>query len=61
HSDTLNAIDWLAWSYHAPGQFRQAQVLRVWAFEKRKRILGDDHPDTLQTMTSLVFTYYQLG
>jgi hypothetical protein len=52
HSEILNAMDWLAWTYQELGQFRQAKVLRVAMFEKQKRILGDDHPDTLRTMST---------
>jgi tetratricopeptide (TPR) repeat protein len=29
--------------------------------EKRKQLLGADHPDTLQAMANLAATYYQLG
>jgi thioredoxin-like negative regulator of GroEL len=29
--------------------------------EKRKQLLGADHPDTLQAMANLAATYHQLG
>jgi hypothetical protein len=29
--------------------------------EKMKRVIGDDHPDTLRTMVNLAVTYKKLG
>jgi hypothetical protein len=34
---------------------------QVVVMEKRKRLLGDDHPDTLRSMASLAVTYGNQG
>ncbi len=35
--------------------------MRQDVFEKRKVILGEDHPDTLSSMFSIAYSYSELG
>ncbi|KAJ7861336.1 hypothetical protein B0H13DRAFT_2282464 [Mycena leptocephala] len=46
--------------YHA-GRFEEAEGLCLAVLEKQKQVLGDGHPDTLQTMADLASTYGHLG
>ncbi|KAJ7921622.1 hypothetical protein B0H13DRAFT_2267777 [Mycena leptocephala] len=41
-------------------EFTKAGELEVVVLEKRKQLLGDDHPDTLHAMASLAATYWEL-
>ncbi|KAJ7121115.1 P-loop containing nucleoside triphosphate hydrolase protein, partial [Mycena epipterygia] len=47
--------------YSSSGRPKKAEALEVVALEKQKRILGEDHPQTLGTMSNLVATYNELG
>ncbi|KAJ6547814.1 hypothetical protein DFH09DRAFT_1505800 [Mycena vulgaris] len=42
-------------------KLKKAEELKVVVLEKRRKILGENHPDTLWTMGSLASTYYNLG
>ncbi|KAJ7931938.1 hypothetical protein B0H13DRAFT_2521900 [Mycena leptocephala] len=46
--------------YHA-GWSEEAKELNLAVLEKQKQVLGDDHPDTLWTMSNLALTYRHLG
>ncbi|KAJ7290549.1 hypothetical protein C8J57DRAFT_1445391 [Mycena rebaudengoi] len=74
HPDTLAAMSSLAITYHDLGSLAEAEKLKlvleklanaeelqVMVFEKRKQILGAEHPDTLRAMLSLAITYHNLG
>ncbi|KAJ7354595.1 hypothetical protein DFH08DRAFT_773846 [Mycena albidolilacea] len=50
-----------AWIYFDSGRFREAALLEEIVLEKRKQLLGADHPDTLWAMANLVATYRELG
>jgi hypothetical protein len=53
---------WVIWHQHISlGEFHKAEELEVVVLEKKKQVLGDDHPDTLQTMVNLGWTYNHLG
>ena len=39
------------------GKYQEAELLYKECFEKRKSILGENHPDTLNTMNNLAITY----
>ncbi|KAF8195195.1 P-loop containing nucleoside triphosphate hydrolase protein [Mycena galopus ATCC 62051] len=43
------------------GKFKQSEKLLEEVLEKRKQLLGDNHPDTLRTMGNLASTYSDLG
>jgi hypothetical protein len=43
------------------GQYRQALTLEEQAAAGRQRVLGDDHPDTLASMSNLAVTRRALG
>ena len=47
--------------YDEAGRLKETEVLEVMVMEKRKRVLGDDHPDTLTSMEYLAETYWQQG
>jgi len=51
----------IAHIYGEVGHLEEAEALGVMAMEKRKRKLGDDHPDTLTSMHNLADTYVQQG
>jgi len=47
--------------YSEAGHFQETEALEVMAMEKRRRVLGDDHPDTLTSMGNVAGTYMHLG
>ena len=51
----------LAETYRAQGRTGDAARLHEEVLEKSRRILGDDHPDTLTTMNNLAETYRAQG
>jgi tetratricopeptide (TPR) repeat protein len=55
HPQTLATMDSLARAYHKQGKLTEAAQLLEIISEKRKRILGDEHVDTLATISQLAF------
>ncbi len=51
----------LALIYSEQGLWKDAEVLEVVAMEKRRRILGEDYPDTLTSMGLLASVYWNQG
>ena len=51
----------LALVYYSKGEFEEALPLYDECLEKRKRVLGDDHPDTLASLNNLANVYYSKG
>jgi tetratricopeptide (TPR) repeat protein len=55
----------LAWkcaiALYEDGRYEEAEELEVQVMQTRKRVLGDDHPDTLTIMGSLAATYMSQG
>ncbi len=47
----------LASTYRDRGLWKKAQSLQEVALEKCKQLLGNDHPDTLDSMNNLASTY----
>ena len=47
--------------YSGLGQFSQSKDLRAWVLETRVRILGEDHPKTLEAYNFLGDVLFQLG
>lgn len=43
------------------GRYSESEELSVQVMETRKRVLGDEHPDTLASMGNLAFTYNKQG
>ena len=48
-------------TYRKLGLYPQAEPLLEQALAERKRVLGDDHPDTLMSMNSLAILYRAQG
>jgi len=40
---------------------KEAEELGLMVVETRKRVLGEEHPDTLKTIGNLVLTYQHQG
>jgi tetratricopeptide (TPR) repeat protein len=51
----------LAATYCELGRYQEAESLESIVLEKRKQLLGPDHPDTLLAMKNLAATYHELG
>jgi hypothetical protein len=51
----------LGLTYSEQGRWKDAEVLEVVVMEKRKQLLGEDHPDTLTSMGNLAATYRNQG
>ena len=51
----------IALIYDEQGYWKDAEALGVVVMEKRKQVLGDDHPDTLTSMGNLANTYRNQG
>jgi len=51
----------IAHIYGEAGHLKETEALEVMAMEKRKQVLGDDHPDTLASMVNLAGTYWEQG
>ncbi|KAJ6535373.1 hypothetical protein DFH09DRAFT_1404452 [Mycena vulgaris] len=47
--------------YQSAGIYKKAAQLHVIVVERRRRILGGEHPDTLSAMNNLANTYSELG
>ena len=48
-------------TYRQQGRTGEAAALEEEVLQKRRRILGDDHPDTLTAMNNLALTYWRQG
>ncbi|KAF2834451.1 kinesin light chain 3 [Patellaria atrata CBS 101060] len=55
----------LAWKYamtlYSDGRYNESEELFVQVMETRKRVLGDEHPDTLTSMANLASTFWNQG
>ncbi|KAH0544448.1 hypothetical protein GP486_008515 [Trichoglossum hirsutum] len=47
----------LASTYRNQGRWKEAEELEVQVMKTRKRVLGEEHPDTLTSMANLAFTF----
>ena len=54
-------MPYLAITYRYLGQLEEAKKLEVHVLESRRKLLGENHPDTLQAMANLSQTYNHLG
>jgi tetratricopeptide (TPR) repeat protein len=50
-----------AMTLYIDGQYKRAEELQVQVMQTRKRVLGDEHPDTLVSMNNLASTYKSQG
>lgn len=44
-------------TYSKQGRLEEAEELQVQVMQSRKRVLGEEHPDTLASMSYLASTY----
>ena len=51
----------LALTYSDQGRTGEAAALQEEVLQKRRRILGEEHPDTLRSMNNLALTYSDQG
>ncbi|KAH7108963.1 hypothetical protein EDB81DRAFT_429921 [Dactylonectria macrodidyma] len=51
----------LASAYRNQGQWKEAEKLEVQVMEMRKKVLGEERPDTLTSMSNLAVTYSNQG
>src|SRR2546423_15531309 len=51
----------LASTYWNQGRWKEAEDLGVQVMETRKRVLGQEHPNTLTSMANLALTYWNQG
>ena len=54
----LDITNSMADMHSQSGRYEEAEELYRECLEKRKRVLGPDHPDTLMTMNNLALNYY---
>ena len=58
---TLNAMNNLGSVYNQQGKYSEGEILLKRCLDKRKIVLGENHPDTLSTMSNLASAYqYQV-
>ena len=57
----MSIVPNLALVYKEQGQWKNTEALEVVVMDKRKQLLGEDHPDTLTSMQNLAITYRKLG
>src|SRR6202034_2999641 len=50
-----------ALAFNEAGYYKEAEKLEVQVMHTRKRVLREEHPDTLTSMTSLALTYHNQG
>ena len=51
----------LASTYSNQGRWKEAEELEVQVMETFKRVLGEEHPDTLTSMANLALTVWNQG
>jgi Flp pilus assembly protein TadD len=51
----------LASTHKSQGRWKEAEELMMQVVETRKRVLGQEHPDTLTSMHNLALTYQSQG
>jgi len=61
HPDTIQAMNNLAWTWQAQGQYIIAEKSQIEALELLMSMLGESHPDTRVAMRNLTATYEKLG
>jgi tetratricopeptide (TPR) repeat protein len=59
--DHCDAASIFANMYRDQGRWKEAEELFVQVMETRKRVLGEEHPDTLTSMANLASTFWNQG
>ncbi|KAH5617499.1 hypothetical protein HBI23_255480 [Parastagonospora nodorum] len=59
--ERLNLAWKCAMTLCSDGRYGEAEELQEHAMQTRKRVLGDEHPDTLTSINSLALTYWRQG
>ena len=59
--ELARSLNNLAVLYDSQGRYEQAEPLYIQALELRKRILGENHPDTASSLNNLAILYYSQG
>jgi tetratricopeptide (TPR) repeat protein len=54
-------VNGLAILYRLEGKYTEAEPLSTEAFETQRRVLGEEHPSTLSSMTALAAVYQEEG
>ncbi|ERF68964.1 hypothetical protein EPUS_08198 [Endocarpon pusillum Z07020] len=57
----VNCQDWFGFFLLTSGIFALAERIQLWVIETRKRVQGQEHPDTLISMNNLASTYLDQG
>jgi hypothetical protein len=57
----LTVASCLAYAHSSLAEYQQARRLDEDTLARRRRLLGDDHPDTLHSAASRAVDLYQLG
>lgn len=57
----LTSLSWLASAHRKVGHYDKAEELYRRCHKKRKRLLGPDHPQTLDTLAELGLLYHEKG
>jgi len=61
-NEAITALIWkCAITLLSDGRWKEAEELFVQVMETSKRVLGDEHPDTLTSMNNLASTYRKQG
>ncbi|KAG9197006.1 hypothetical protein G6514_002694, partial [Epicoccum nigrum] len=68
HSSTDNGVKGrldlassCAMALYSDGRYEEAEELQVQVIQTMERVLGDEHPDTLTSMSNLALTYWSEG
>jgi hypothetical protein len=59
--ERLDLAQKCAMALYIDGQYNGAEELQVQVMQMRKRVLGDEHPDTLTSISNLALTYKSQG
>jgi tetratricopeptide (TPR) repeat protein len=60
-NERLSLTSKCARTLSSDGRYKEAEELQVQVIETRKRVLGDEHPDTLASIANLASTYRNQG
>lgn len=61
HLSTLISMTLAASTYRNQGRWKEAEELEVQVMETCKRVLGPEHPECLNDMGNLAYTWKSLG
>ncbi|KAL5386219.1 hypothetical protein DPSP01_004302 [Paraphaeosphaeria sporulosa] len=61
NEERLNLSRKCAMTLYSDGRYEEAKELEVQVMETRKRVLGEEHPDTLTSIANLASTYRNQG